>query len=144
LPSGYTYGRMDARSSDAVLSAATSGKVVLDQCRGRSSWSRPGQAAEIAVREAIGEYLLDALHVEPHRGDRGHGEGEHGDVMRVTHRDGRQWAVTVRERELDPARQNSCGKAAVRPIAFVAESMRPLPGSTEPMDVTDRSEQTPS
>ncbi|MBB5153070.1 sucrase ferredoxin [Saccharopolyspora phatthalungensis] len=120
LPSGYTYGRLTPHTAEAVLSAAAAGKVVLDHCRGRSSWTRAGQTAELAVREHIGEYLIDALRVT----------GEQAGQVLITHQDGRSWQVTVQERELDPARPNSCGKAAVRPTAYTADAItgRPAPG----------------
>ena len=110
LPSGYTYGRLRGHDADGALSAAAAGKLVLDHCRGRSTWSRRGQVAELAVREHVGEYLVDALRVSSEDGDRVH----------VEHQDGRTWDVTVQEHELDPPRPNSCGAAAVRPTTFVA------------------------
>lgn len=116
LPSGYTYGRMTAGDAEAALSAAASGKLVTHSCRGRSTWSRAGQAAELAVREEIGEYLTDALEVE---------HSDAGTVV-VAHRDGRRWAVSVEERELDPARPNSCGKADVHPTAWTVGDVRRL------------------
>lgn len=115
LPSGYTYGRMDAAAADAVWSAAAAGKVVLDRCRGRSTWAQAAQAAELAVRELTHEYLADAVHVE----------NVTGDEVQVAHRDGRRWLVTVRPEELDPPRANSCGKTAVRPIAYGISGITP-------------------
>lgn len=116
LPSGYTYGRVTAHQVEAVLSAASAGKVVTDHCRGRSCWSRAGQAAELAVREFAGEYLSDALSVE----------APPGEQPRVAHLDGRRWAVAVREHELDPPRPNSCGKSAERPSSWTVEQVSPL------------------
>ncbi|MGW1678007.1 sucrase ferredoxin [Saccharopolyspora sp. NPDC002376] len=110
LPSGYTYGRLTAHAVEAVLSAATSGKVSLEHCRGRSTWDRAGQAAELAVREHLGEHLTDALLIT----------GRTDDQVEVAHQDGRRWQVTVQTRELDPPRPNSCGKAAVHPTSTVA------------------------
>ncbi|MGW5644582.1 sucrase ferredoxin [Saccharopolyspora sp. NPDC003752] len=117
LPSGYTYGRLTAPAAEAVLSAAAAGKVVLDHCRGRSSWTRAGQTAELAVREHIGEYLADALRVTAE---------ENGQVT-IGHQDGRSWDVAVREHELDPPRPNSCGKKAVRPTTCTAETINGRP-----------------
>ncbi|EQD87373.1 hypothetical protein A8924_1755 [Saccharopolyspora erythraea NRRL 2338] len=117
LPSGYTYGRLGPHQADAALAAAGSGKVTLEHCRGRSTWTRAGQVAELAVRDQIGEHLIDALRVEP----------ADGDQVRVTHQDGRTWTVTVHERELDPPRPNSCGKAAVRPTTLVAVDVSDAP-----------------
>jgi hypothetical protein len=119
LPSGYTYGRLNAQTADAILSSAAAGKIVMDNCRGRSPWTRAGQTAELAVREHIGEYLIDALHIAE----------EDADQVLVAHQDGRSWRVTVRETELDPPRPNSCGKAAVHPTTYTAVAIngRPTP-----------------
>ncbi len=105
LPSGYTYGRFDARLADAVLSSASAGKVVLDHCRGRATWSQPAQAAELAVRAQLGEHVTDAVDVL----------GEHAGVVRIAHQDGRQWDVTTRTEDLHPARPASCGKTEGHP-----------------------------
>ncbi|GAA0531510.1 sucrase ferredoxin [Saccharopolyspora subtropica] len=120
LPSGYTYGRLTPHATDAVLSAAAAGKVMLEHCRGRSTWTRAGQAAELAVREHIGEYLVDALRVT----------GEQDGEVEITHHDGRRWQVAVRHRELNPPRPSSCGRAAVRPTAVevVGITARAAPG----------------
>ncbi len=101
LPTGYSYGRLDVPSAEHVL---TSDEVVLAGCRGRSTWPRPGQAAELAVRDLIGETDPDALSV---------------DGTTVTHVDGRAWRVTVEERPALPARPESCGKAPGTPATYV-------------------------
>ncbi|WP_190817942.1 sucrase ferredoxin [Saccharopolyspora pogona] len=126
LPSGYTYGRLNAQTADAVLSSAAAGKVVLDHCRGRSTWSRAGQAAELALRERLGEYLADALRVT----------SEEAHQVLIDHQDGRSWQVVVRERELDPPRPNSCGKKAIRPTACAVETInrRPAPQPPNPTE----------
>jgi len=41
----------------------------------------------------------------------------------VTHSDGREWAVTVTEQPLLPARPGGCGKAPSVPTAFVADTV---------------------
>lgn len=116
LPSGYTYGRLGGTEAEAVLSAAAADKVVTGLCRGRSTWSRAGQAAELAVREEVGEYLAGTLTAT----DVATG------LVRVEHRDGRGWDVHVREVTLHPARPNSCGKADSCPTAWTAEAVTPL------------------
>lgn len=100
LPSGYTYGRLKPAVGDAILSAARGENVTREQCRGRSTWSRPAQAAELAVRDLTGERRLNALRAE----DTGSG------FIRITHTDGTAWSVAVREQALDPPRPNGCGK----------------------------------
>ncbi|GAA2354771.1 sucrase ferredoxin [Saccharopolyspora halophila] len=119
LPSGYTYGRLTTHQVDSALAAAAAGKVSLDGLRGRSAWSRSGQAAELAVRHELGESLQDALEVDETE------ETAESTVVRVRHRDGRDWRVAVRPRELDPPRPNSCGKEAVRPVSLEARIIRP-------------------
>jgi hypothetical protein len=112
LPTGYAYGRLDASSAESVLVAAGAGQVVPGLCRGRSTWARAGQAAELAVRERIGDVDADALTVEPA-----------GAAVRVRHVDGRAWRVSVAERPLSPARPESCGKAATTPTALVVTDL---------------------
>ncbi|MFC7342237.1 sucrase ferredoxin [Saccharopolyspora griseoalba] len=118
LPTGYTYGRLTSHQVDSALAAAAAGKVSLDGLRGRSAWSRAGQAAEIAVRRELGEDHADALEVGAASETDEHTEVE------VHHRDGRCWRVAVRAEELDPPRANSCGKDAVRPFALRARVIR--------------------
>lgn len=118
LPSGYTYGRLTAHQVDSALAAVATGKVALDGLRGRSTWSRAGQAAEIAVRREIGEDHADALEIGAERATAEHTEVE------VHHQDGRRWQVAVHADELDPPRPNSCGKDAVRPLALRARIIR--------------------
>jgi hypothetical protein len=121
LPSGYTYGRITADDAGAALSAAAAGKLALPGCRGRSTWSRAGQAAELAVRRDIGEDLLDVLAVEENGKVDEHGR----DQVRVRHRDGRAWTVAVTRRDPATARPTSCAGANALPEMFVAESVRP-------------------
>jgi len=119
LPSGYTYGRITADDAGAALSAAAAGKLSTTGCRGRSTWSRAGQAAELAVRRALGEDLLDVLRVE-----RAGEVDERGRVrIRVRHRDRRSWTVEVARREPVRGRPTSCGGAEALPDSYVAGSV---------------------
>lgn len=54
LPYGYAYGRAEAHAVKEALQGVQEGRVVTEGCRGRSAWERPGQAAELAVRQATG------------------------------------------------------------------------------------------
>lgn len=63
LPTGYLYGRLDGPAAREVLSRAAAGRVTAERCRGRSTWSRPGQAAELALRRELQEYAPDAIAV---------------------------------------------------------------------------------
>ncbi|WP_079193865.1 sucrase ferredoxin [Streptomyces sp. CB02923] len=63
LPYGYAYGRASAPLVKDAVASAREGRILLDHCRGRSTWERPGQAAELAVRELIREDRADAIDV---------------------------------------------------------------------------------
>jgi hypothetical protein len=120
LPYGYAYARQDSASAKAILEAVRRGRMVPDNCRGRSAWERPAQAAELAVRRHIGEDAAEALTVaavEAH---------DPGWTVRVTHTDGRAWAVRVDPRAAEPPRPESCGGALVTPTAMHASAPRPL------------------
>jgi hypothetical protein len=100
LPAGTMHGHLTVDSAAAILAAAERGETVLNGLRGRSTWSKRGQAAEIAVRELIGELALDALTVA----------GEDLEAVTVRHADGRSWTVPVTNVPADPPRPESCGK----------------------------------
>ncbi|MCP2261977.1 hypothetical protein LX15_005704 [Streptoalloteichus tenebrarius] len=117
LPTGYAYGRLDVATAEDVLRATAEGVVAPVGCRGRSTWSRFGQVAELVVRERVGERDADAVLVEGERAD--------GDGWRVlvAHRDGRAWEVLLGERPQEPPRPVSCGKAPSTPSAVEALSV---------------------
>ncbi|HET8994453.1 MAG TPA: sucrase ferredoxin [Rhodococcus sp. (in: high G+C Gram-positive bacteria)] len=106
LPTGYSYGRLDAEQSVEVVRAAVRGEVPALGARGRSTWGAAGQVAELAVRGAVGDLSIDAFTVD-----------ETGTEPLVRHRDGREWRVDVEVRELSE-RPASCGAAPkpVRPV----------------------------
>ncbi|WP_275560871.1 sucrase ferredoxin [Streptomyces sp. 5-6(2022)] len=104
LPHGYAYGRATAQGVKDVIEALRHGRVVTDGCRGRSTWERPGQAAELAIRELTGEDGADALTVVV-RTER---EARVWSVT-VAHRDGRVWQVSVAQLAAAPPRPESCG-----------------------------------
>lgn len=96
LPTGYTYGRLDAERSASAVAAAHRGEVYLPGLRGRSCWDAAGQVAEIAVREQVSAGADDlSVSGPPER-------------PRVLHRDGRSWTVPVTAVDLPP-RPASCG-----------------------------------
>nr|WP_238351297.1 sucrase ferredoxin [Kribbella shirazensis] len=100
LPAGTMHGHLTVDTAVEVLAAADRGETVLTGLRGRSTWTKRGQAAEVAVRELIGELSLDALRVV----------GEDADIVTVQHVDGRSWIVPVTSAPADPPRPDSCGK----------------------------------
>ena len=107
LPYGYAYGRAEAHLVREALRGVREGRVVLEGCRGRSAWERPGQAAELAVRRAIGEYGAEALDVV-----RTTGEAPRWEVT-VAHTDGRHWRVVVAQGASLPPRPESCGASVL-------------------------------
>lgn len=100
LPAGTMHGHLTAATAVEVLEAGGRGETVLTGLRGRSTWTKRGQAADIAVRRLIGELALDALRVV----------GEDPGTVVVAHRDGRSWIVPVTSAPADPPRPESCGK----------------------------------
>ncbi|MGP3968832.1 sucrase ferredoxin [Streptomyces sp. 6N223] len=103
LPHGYAYGRMTAVAVKGVLEELRDGRVVLGNCRGRSSWDRTGQAAELAVRALVGERDADALAVSAFDGTTG--------TVTVDHADGRRWRAAVDRRTTGAALPASCDAA---------------------------------
>ncbi|MEU6092103.1 sucrase ferredoxin [Streptomyces sp. NPDC047085] len=121
LPYGYAYGRAEAHIVKEALHRAQEGRVVVEECRGRSAWERPGQAAELAVRAAAGEYAADALSVV-----RTQGAAPRWEVT-VAHTDGRGWRVTVAQSAGLPPRPESCGAAVLgTPARMDVVSVREL------------------
>ncbi|MDF3298346.1 sucrase ferredoxin [Streptomyces tropicalis] len=121
LPYGYVYGRAAARDVEEALHAVREGRIVVEGCRGRTAWDRPGQAAELAVRRASGEDAADALSVV-----RVDGAAPRWAVT-VAHADGRRWHVTVARGASLPPRPESCGAAVLgTPARMDVVSVRAL------------------
>lgn len=120
LPTGYLYGRLDGPAARELLRASAAGRVVLPGCRGRSTWSRAGQAAELAVRELLQEFAPDAVRVLDERSlDPVPGGGPSPDTHRYEVRLAVGDAVfraEVGESAAAEARPESCGKAPGRPL----------------------------
>ncbi|MEV5981739.1 sucrase ferredoxin [Streptomyces sp. NPDC052114] len=130
LPYGYAYGRTGARAVKEVLDAVRADRVVTEGCRGNSAWDRPGQAAELAVREATGENAAGALNVVRADGTDGADGADSTDApweVTVTHRDGRRWQVTVARGASLPPRPESCGAALGSPARMDVVAVRGLP-----------------
>ncbi|MES5818384.1 sucrase ferredoxin [Streptomyces sp. RG80] len=107
LPYGYAYGRVGAPAVKEILHSVQDGRIVVEGCRGSSAWERPGQAAELAVRTAAGEYAADALSVV-----RTDGAAPRWEVT-VAHADGRHWRVVVAQSASLPPRAQSCGTSVL-------------------------------
>ena len=124
LPHGYAYGRAEAHTVKEVLHGVQDGRIVLDGCRGSSAWERPGQAAELAVRRAVGEDATEALAVVAT-----HGGAPRWEVT-VAHRDGRHWQVVVDQGASLPARPESCGTSVLgSPARMDVVAVRELAGT---------------
>ncbi|WP_369199377.1 sucrase ferredoxin [Streptomyces sp. PU-14G] len=122
LPHGYAYGRLDAAGVKSVLDAVRDGQVSLEGCRGRSAWDRPGQAADLAVRELTGELRADAVSVLAVRPDP---DGQRR-IVTVAHADGRRWRVVLRERAQGPAVPASCGAEPADPVRLDVEALEEM------------------
>ncbi|MCT9077036.1 sucrase ferredoxin [Streptomyces fulvoviolaceus] len=107
LPYGYAYGRAEAHAVKQILHSVEGGRIVVEGCRGNSAWERPGQAAELAVRTAVGEYAAEALTVV-----RTDGAAPRWEVT-VAHADGRRWRVLVAQGASLPPRPESCGASVL-------------------------------
>jgi hypothetical protein len=111
------HGHLTVEKALEVLAAADRGETVLSGLRGRSTWTKRGQAAEVAVRELVGELGLDALRVVD----------EDDDTVTVQHADGRSWVVPVTSTTAHPPRPDSCGK---EPFAMsILQAGTPVSGS---------------
>lgn len=147
LPYGYAYGRASAPLVKEAVEAARDGRITIDHCRGRSAWDRPGQAADLAVRELLGEDWADALDVV--RTDTVRPEPRPADssmpgssaltgassawTVTVAHSDGRSWQVTVEQRADGAAAPASCGAPLGPPARMAVVSIAAvnrMPGRT--------------
>ncbi|MER6528259.1 sucrase ferredoxin [Streptomyces sp. NPDC001508] len=125
LPYGYAYGRAEAHTVKEVLQGVREGRVVVQGCRGNSAWDKPGQAAELAVRTAAGEYAAGTLSVV-----RTDGAAPRWEVT-VAHADGRRWRVIVARGASLPPRPESCGASVLgTPARMDVVSVRELTAAT--------------
>ncbi|MFK4545953.1 hypothetical protein RKD29_005549 [Streptomyces tendae] len=122
LPHGYVYGRVQAHAVKEILHSAGEGRIVVGGCRGNSAWERPGQAAELALRSAVGEDTAGALTVV-----RTDGAAPRWEVT-LAHRDGRRWRVTVVQGASLPPRPESCGASVLgSPARMEVTAVHALP-----------------
>lgn len=144
LPYGYAYGRASAPLVKDAVASARDGRVALRHCRGRSSWDRPAQAADLAVRDLIREDRADALDVvrtlpvrpEPLRTDplrtdalpatsgaTASGTPSPAWAVTVAHADGRSWRVIVEQRADGAPAPASCGAPLGPPARMAVTSI---------------------
>lgn len=112
LPTGYVYGRLDAATAIAAVDAAARHQVVTEHARGRSTWSRPGQAADLALRAELQEFGADAIRVVGER----RVNDSHWSVDLVTAADEVGYAVAIEQSAAQEPRPESCGKAFGNPV----------------------------
>ncbi|MFI6346200.1 sucrase ferredoxin [Streptomyces sp. NPDC050560] len=124
LPFGYAYGRVGGADVKDILREARLGRVVLDGCRGNSTWPRPAQAAELALRARLGEHTAGALRVLAVEG------GAPAWAVTLAHTDGRRWRVDVAEGPAGPPRPESCGAALGTPATMTPGAPRELAPDT--------------
>ena len=124
LPSGYSYGRLDAASATRLLADARRGRMTVDGCRGRSTWERPGQVAELAVRAELGEAAEAALEVVSVTQTATGAEPAWSVV--VEHEDGRAYEVSVEGSLAVVPRPESCGKADGTPLELRVNALDKL------------------
>ena len=79
LPEGLFFGRVGGDDLDPILDDYFDGRINLERFRGRSAYTFPVQAAELAVREETG--LAGVHDVE---------------LVRVSRKDHERWLVTLR------------------------------------------------
>ncbi|MEV5609604.1 sucrase/ferredoxin-like family protein [Streptomyces sp. NPDC052225] len=127
LPYGYAYGRATAADVKEILHAVRSGRIVTEGCRGSSAWDRPGQAAELAVRQAASVDGADVLILV--QTDAVDGDGAPSWEVTVAHADGRRWHVTVAQGASLPPRPESCGAALASPARMDVVAVREVPAT---------------
>lgn len=93
LPQGFVYGRVQPDEVPALVAAVDAGELYdLARVRGRAAHPQPLQAAELLLREAIGERRVDALRFD------GLEPAEGGFVARFHHVDGGRRFIHARRR----------------------------------------------
>ncbi|MGW8399791.1 sucrase ferredoxin [Streptomyces lydicus] len=145
LPYGYAYGRSSLSLAADAVAAARRGRIALDHCRGRSTWDRPAQAADLAVRALLGEDRADVLDVV--RTDRlpqppppqaptqpDDPAPSHAPVWTVAlaHADGRSWRVTVEQRADSAPAPASCGAPLDPPARMAVTAVTPTATADSP------------
>ena len=119
LPYGYAYGRLSAHTAKDILEATRDGRMVPEWSRGRSFWDRPGQVAELAVREATGETVAEVLTISQST------VADDAWSVQVAHEDGRRWTAEVHRTAAEPARAESCLKSPTNPDLFEVRKLTP-------------------
>lgn len=117
LPDGAYYGRVEPSESWPVIEAALAGRVHLPCYRGRSLHGFAAQAAEVAVREAVGLTGVEEVQVVRLQSTP---EGwramvESGEAV---------YEVAVRREEGEATHLTCSARKLSRPARFAAEILR--------------------
>jgi hypothetical protein len=115
FPDALYFGRVDASSAQRVAESYERGDVSLEHYRGRSSFPPAVQAAESALRFALGLARISDVVLEDHE----RVDGSHRVTFRVPR--GKTHLVEVRESTLDPGPLTCKAEHAHAPRAFVLE-----------------------
>lgn len=84
LPLGVTLGRVEAHDAPEIVARLREGRVPLERYRGRSLYSPPEQAAEVAVRQRRGIDGIDDLRIVARVGPRISFETASGERIEAT------------------------------------------------------------
>ncbi len=109
LPAGVHLGRLDRGNAASVVSLALGGRIELDHYRGRTCYEPRVQAAEIAIRQALGLADLHDLRLI----------ADEASSVRFHVRGGAEQAATIAE-IYGPVVPASCGAEPEPQKAFVA------------------------
>lgn len=96
-PDGLYYGRLTPESAVAVAEQRLAGRLELDHLRGRTGYAMSVQAAEIALRQHLGETGLGAV-----RAISRHVHGEVSEVAFETSAGPGRWLVRIHTTHTDP------------------------------------------
>lgn len=103
LSSGLLYGRVTPSDVGAILAAERRGEMRLENVRGRLAYTQPVQAAEMALRNHIGEIGLRTLHLDAFEQ-----VAPSSWVVDFFHVDGRSFQVQVQAEKTGAAIYESC------------------------------------
>ncbi|MFI5777263.1 sucrase ferredoxin [Nocardia sp. NPDC051570] len=126
LPSGLTYGRVNADAALEAVAAAHRNAISLTGFRGRSCYTPVEQVAEIAVRQRLATRADDLTVTTDPNTIPTADPATFAGAATVTHRDGRRWLVTAHTTAYT-ARPASCGAAPKPATAIIADTIRELP-----------------
>jgi len=109
LPSGVQLGRVSAAEASTLVAEALGGRIELDHFRGRATYAPEVQAADIAVRRALGLDRIDDLRLVEFTGD----------TVRFRDATGREH-IAIAEQHSGPVVPPSCGAEPESQVAFGA------------------------